>query len=491
MKNMLGNTGNIMDTGSQQREELSLHEWENWVMNQVLTTLTQNEMPGVYFNDAVVGEVFQRYLYRPDLYMTKGWSFLGCEGKTFVDFKRFLAPGTISRYMRLLASLKKDGIVDNFVILYESTSSLGENSFQFNKDGYLIISIDAFLKKQSRENTDKNKSVNELKKYLEKEIEKYNSVSASERNLIADARVAFSQCGVALFLGAGVSMSAGLPAWGALLKKIMTQETKSLEKDFAFVSEQCFNSYIIAARYIKELLRRNSGGISETDACLSQRFKELIRNELYREKVDMNESSAKYPLIYVIGEMIARNRETKSDKQNSKPNVDCVITYNYDTLIEEELKHRGIEYVSIYENNRGFKGDFPIYHVHGLLPQDDNEVVDAEIVISEEQYHNSYKEAYNWVTVEQLHALRSKTCFFIGLSMSDPNLRRLLDLAKDTNGVQRPHYVFLQDQTMSAYYSDENKKVIEKMMNGFGLNVIWYNEHKELPGILQQVYSAV
>lgn len=486
IKNMLVYTSNGMGGPSRQRKELSPHEWENWVMNQVLTTLTQKEMSGVYFNDAVVGEVFQMYLYRPDLYMTNGWSFLGCEGKTFVDFKRFLAPGTISRYMRLHASLKKDGIIDNFVILYESTSVLEEDSYQINKDGYLIVSIDAFLKKQSRENTDKNKSAGDFKKYLEKEIEKYNSTSGSERSLIEDARAAFSQGGVTLFLGAGVSMSAGLPAWGTLLKRIMNQEIKSLEKDFDFVSEQCFNSYIIAARYIKELLRRNSGGTSETDACLSHRFNELIRNELYREKVDMNESSVKYPLLHVIGEMIAKNRE-----QNSKQNVDCVITYNYDTLIEEELKHRGIEYVSIYEDNRGLKGDFPIYHVHGLLPQDDTEVIDAEIVISEEQYHNSYKEAYNWVTVEQLHALRSKTCFFIGLSMSDPNLRRLLDLAKDTNGDQRPHYVFLQDQTMSEFYSDKSRKVIEKMMNGFGLNVIWYNEHKELPGILQQVYSAV
>ena len=49
------------------------------------------------------------------------------------------------------------------------------------------------------------------------------------------------------------------------------------------------------------------------------------------------------------------------------------------------------------------------------------------IVLGEKEYHKIYQEPYNWGNIEQLHALNRNVCFFIGLSMNDPNLRRLID----------------------------------------------------------------
>lgn len=53
----------------------------------------------------------------------------------------------------------------------------------------------------------------------------------------------------------------------------------------------------------------------------------------------------------------------------------------------------------------------------------------------------------NWANLTQLNFLLNSTCIFIGLSMADPNLRRLLDIASKKSKVNTDcckHYVILE-----------------------------------------------
>ena len=138
------------------------------------------------------------------------------------------------------------------------------------------------------------------------------------------------------------------------------------------------------------------------------------------------------------------------------------------------------------------------------------------VVFSEEEYHKRYSTAFHWSNVEQLHALTRTHCFFIGLSMTDPNLRRLLDTAKDMNRSNEVnHYAFLKRTELEKYcVSDVNKAcryvhvseslidkkkqkeiydlnyaVIESIFMELGVNVIWYEDHNDLPGLVAQVFG--
>ena len=102
--------------------------------------------------------------------------------------------------------------------------------------------------------------------------------------------------------------------------------------------------------------------------------------------------------------------------------------YNFDDVLEQMLQAKGLinteDFTSISKDAEiKSHNTLPIYHVHGIIPEKGPTDI---VVFSEEEYHNRYANSYHWSNVEQLHALSRMHCFFIGLSMSDPNLRRFL-----------------------------------------------------------------
>ena len=162
-----------------------------------------------------------------------------------------------------------------------------------------------------------------------------------------------------------------------------------------------------------------------------------------------------------------------------KSNMESIISYNYDDLVEQEVRKLKACH-SVYDKSRPIDGDnLYVYHVHGFIPQDGDW---SPIVLGEKEYHKIYQESYNWGNVEQLHALCRSVCFFIGLSMTDPNLRRLIDISIDGGEIEPVHYAFLRR-------IEYNVPFMEKTMRGFGVNCIWYDKHEELPDLIESLLS--
>ena len=165
--------------------------------------------------------------------------------------------------------------------------------------------------------------------------------------------------------------------------------------------------------------------------------------------------------------------------------VTNVITYNYDDILERKLEKDGVQYFSVDGQNRADSYQFPIFHVHGFIPQEEDSSYDRNVVLSEDEYHALYNNAFHWSNIEQLHALVQTSCFFIGLSMKDPNLRRLLDIAQQRGTGVPTHYAFL----IRKEYDQPRKA--ERIFNEMGVNVIWLEEYRELPGLIEKIVKNI
>ena len=310
-----------------------------------------------------------------------------------------------------------------------------------------------------------------------------------------------------LFLGAGVSSSAGMPNWNRLLNSLFVTYLTNEFNDNSNISDNDINeivsrlnqiddsSALMAARYLRK-------GLSKT-AEDAKDFTNAITKSLYKLR------DTKYP---IDSELIKSIGSLCTPKMTGSK-VKSVITYNFDDLIERQLKNRSLDFHSIYGDSETYDRDeLPIYHVHGFIPEDNTQyerLENSTLVFSEEGYHQIYMESYHWSNLVQLNSLKENNCLMIGLSMSDPNLRRLLDIAS-RNTEKTRHFAFMQRISDNNFIFEkdwETKKEVQKIANvegakeflnkhhvlneeimkELGVSIIWYEDYDEIPVLLNKI----
>ena len=335
----------------------------------------------------------------------------------------------------------------------------------------------------------------------------------SNQEKISDLTDAYKKERLVLVLGAGVSIGYGLPNWDTLLQKLLlntfiieTREPKDVSLLLAKLFTEIFSpSPLISARYLREYYKENPKKEKEKIS-----FEEAVKNAIY-EEIDLKNESDLFKEIRQF--CVAPGKS---------PNLDSIITYNYDDILETYLSALDIDipYKAIHcAGINPTLGELPIYHVHGFLPQ--KGVLDEEngIILSEDMYHQQYSEIYSWNNMIQIEKFRDKTCLFIGISFTDPNLRRLLDIAKSLRGKPRRYHYLIKKQYDSKTLEENLSKILEqkkklledgeKMDLGpnelaehlvnlmvkfeendalsFGVRIIWIKNYKEIPGILKSI----
>ena len=126
-----------------------------------------------------------------------------------------------------------------------------------------------------------------------------------------------------------------------------------------------------------------------------------------------------------------------------------------------------------------------------------------DLIFSESGYHRMYSNPYHWSNLIQLSTLKENTCIMIGLSLDDPNLRRLLEIAQTGNNISK-HFAFLRRINIEEFaeankslhsislqtsFLERHHNLQELMFSELGINVIWFEEFEELPKLLTQLLN--
>jgi hypothetical protein len=258
-------------------------------------------------------------------------------------------------------------------------------------------------------------------------------------------------------MGAGINKDYGARDWNSLLTALNTEfyqgDEKTAEEVKHYVGKELFTSSMIL---------KTSGFDTYKSLC----------HELYefKEAKSFNDPDS---TLYECVNFIQKHPGT------------TVITYNYDTNLEYLMKKRDLKYCTVYDDNSFVTKDAlcDIYHVHGLLPYgkySEKKFTDS-LVFNESDYYYMYNNPYSWNIAKQMHDFKFNSCIFIGISLNDPDMKRLLELASN---YMKFNFIFVKKEDG---YSDKVYKDITTYFFTFDLITIWVDKYEDIASWLKEI----
>lgn len=294
-------------------------------------------------------------------------------------------------------------------------------------------------------------------------------------------------------LGAGVSISAGLPDWYTLLSKIIgrllylsnnekldDQTGKKGYSTYKAAKHEMFMQHASEKEFQNKLKQAYRGEYNymlqgEDTLELAEAIYEFILESVSVDGIDIpqgmeakwiEQDKSELTDFYIkqfVKEICTPKKEIWELESKAigaivkilveiNPDIEKeVITYNYDNLLEECLRVIGkVKDSEIYSygnsKEAGVKKKdvkYHIYHVHGFLPVTDHDqkFESEKIVLTENSYTDIEKMGYDWVNVIQSYKYHTSNLIFIGFSGQDYNFRRILRSL--SVGKQNHHYIFI------------------------------------------------
>ena len=340
----------------------------------------------------------------------------------------------------------------------DKTEKFRQSNFEELKNTNIIVIDDAINRETTKD------SENEVK-----------------TKLLETLKMKYQNEELTLFLGAGISIDAGVPLWDELGNNLLSQMIYSRLKkskstvyqlnkviDLAYKNQS--DSLITQMRYIRSAF----DGFD---------YNKLVHKALYAKRPTSNTV-----LLNAIADICTPRR--------NHIGVQGIVTYNFDDLVERILKKRKVDTHTISsEEDYSLSDSLSIFHVHGYLPYRFHYTDEKlDLIFSEEDYHRVYRDAYCWSNIVQLNYLRENTCLFIGCSLTDPNLRRLLDVAARSNEKPRHFAIIRKPQILCDENVDNNHiqtyktidmNIKENCFAAMGINIIWIDDYSEIAHILK------
>jgi hypothetical protein len=371
--------------------------------------------------------------------------------------------------------------------------------------------------KQSRKTTTPSPSL--LTLFPEYRKKEYTTRVAENRvKFIRELKQAYLHRGLVLYLGAGVSRSIGLPTWPELIRSLtvtmMTRKVESAIDTLGGLTEEKRFQAILAiqenvqneADYDKPILMMARAIKDEFgDKLSSQLARSLyrtVRGKVFYRRFDKHDLKP----VRIAGSLLLDAIVALARAERDVMGVQAIVNYNFDDLVDEKLRQENVRCRTVLSGrDRVPPGTLPCYHVHGVLPYKDyienryfreNRKVEAKgnFVFSEDEYHAEYADAYKWSNMTQMSLLGRYTGLFVGLSMEDPNIRRLIDVTH-RQYPEISNFAILARKKNLSRNPDSKQGLLRNLFEEvetasfakIGVKVIWVDNYDEIPKVLMEV----
>lgn len=278
------------------------------------------------------------------------------------------------------------------------------------------------------------------------------AVAATRKRFLKDYPDALIGGSGAVFVGAGVSMGAGYPSWATLLTDVGDElGVKSAE--------------------LHDLAALAQWSIQESGSAT--RVRNVIKESIGVER----------PVPETL-EIIARLP------------VKFVWTTNYDRLVERAFAgvNRPIDTVSGAADLalRATPGATRLFKMHGSVERLD------DVVISTDDYELYRARRGAFLPLLQAH-LSSMSMLFLGISFTDPNIKHVLSLIRESFTSAPPeHFAIVRPPHREDFKTDAEfdarstqHRLWSRDLKRYGLVVVEIDDYSEVPELLRQIERRV
>jgi len=221
---------------------------------------------------------------------------------------------------------------------------------------------------------------------------------------------------VTFIVGAGPSAEIGFPTWTELIRRLLVRAVNKVSLDrmkFEHADEA-------ALQVARDIIQRDGVVAAATmaQAKLGANFLNTVRTELYDGVPDhVAPGMLHTEIARLLATFDAQDRE--------------IATTNYDLMQEDALTRVGLNPVPVVGGEPAGADEIFVRHLHGVVTQDEL----SHVVITEADYAR-LQESATWQENFLAHSLATTCCVFVGMSMTDPNILRLLHKATQSQKVQ-------------------------------------------------------
>ncbi|MGD1820454.1 MAG: SIR2 family protein [Pleomorphochaeta sp.] len=314
--------------------------------------------------------------------------------------------------------------------------------------------------------------------------------------------------GWSLCIGAGTSMGL-FPSWNQLVLDLINLDLKD-EKASKELATTLLNLYSPDS-IIEAAFNKNSLSTEDLSNTLYNNIRTVTTNEEWNtiKKIFLNSNPGDHTdNIWDSFEKIINEKtpnltalilsDIVTDLIGSDIAPKSILSFNAEPLFftllnlysRKKLNNSKKYFDSIIGNISSISNKrIPYIFCHGLLPipgsKRKNSFFPGKLVFSETEYLKLANTSYSWQSTQFLHACSSHHIIFIGLSLSDSNIRRWLTWVHD-NRIKEISELTSDKKESTVHYwiniNPENtneKRWIENIVSHLGIRLIWIDKWEE------------